>query len=167
MIGAKRSYVFSGQFSLRHDFAYPTKELLRLHEMDYEYSKWYDIMSQIKDNMIYFYPARSGCDIVQSSLLKDFIDNNPQSSCSSPVIFPMKSNVHGVPVYTPCLETLLRMDLGDLRKLRESFGNTNEISPLLLSMKLVGFGKTLLGILMQEMKRYKSYFLLLCKKKSR
>ena len=76
VLNSKISFVFSGQFDLFSDFSFETKELLVKHQKDSEYSKWYDISSFYKSNMVYFCPVNSYCDKAQLNKLYNQVESN-------------------------------------------------------------------------------------------
>ncbi|MBO5185712.1 MAG: hypothetical protein J6B91_01490 [Prevotella sp.] len=142
-IKARCSFCFSGQFSLKDDFAYPTKELLLKHENDCLYSKWYDITNICKGNIVYMYPTKSECDIVQSTLLKKGHNE------ANIIYFPMKAKTHGIPLYKPCIKKFISLDLNEIQKIKSCFIKNNEISLFLFSLKLLGIKGTIKGLVIE------------------
>lgn len=143
VLNSKISFVFSGQFDLFSDFSFKTKELLLKHQKDSVYSKWYDISSFYKSNMVYFCPVNSSCDKIQLKKLYDQFESN-NSNLKNVIIFPLKSNKHGVIINTYCLDKFFNMPFSEIYQFRQNF-HSAIISPFLLSIKLIGFYKTFLG----------------------
>lgn len=141
MRGALSAYkilVFSGQFDLTKDFAYHTKELLLKHEKELQYSKWY---SYVWPNvpLIYFYPVKSNCDLIQA----EFLAENKAILGDSVVAFPMKSHKHGVMVNKKCLSKIMELSMAEISNMRQLFEFSSKISPFFLSVKLIGVQKSL------------------------
>lgn len=143
VLNSKISFVFSGQFDLFSDFSFETKELLVKHQKDSEYSKWYDISSFYKSNMVYFCPVNSYCDKAQLNKLYNQVESN-NSILEKVIIFPLKSSKHGVIINTYCLDKFFEMSFPEIYQFRQKF-SSGIISPLILSIRLIGYYKTFLG----------------------
>lgn len=125
------------------DFSFETKELLLKHQKDPEYSKWYDISSFNKSNMVYFCPVNSCCDKTQLQKLYNRFECN-NDILRNVIIFPLKSSKHGVIINTYCLDKFFDMSFSEIYQFRQNF-HSAIISPFLLSIKLIGYYKTFLG----------------------
>ncbi|MCM1187054.1 MAG: hypothetical protein NC251_02190 [Lachnoclostridium sp.] len=141
-LGADKIYCFSAQFSLRDDFAYPTKELLLKHERDPEYYKWYNIVDRLNKNVIYVYPSDSDCDIVQAVLLKK------QEKDREVCVISIKSSTHGVPIYHSSLTALLLMPTD---RIREYSGV--RYTPFTFSVKMIGVIRSVCGLFKEFLRK--------------
>lgn len=105
-LGAERVYNFGGQWIIRKEIIeqYP---MLRKHEKDSAYTRYYDIRSLVEGDhdtpIFYFYSALHGNDKKQVELLQE-------TNYRGVYIFAMKSEIHGWLLYDSCYRHLLTME---------------------------------------------------------
>jgi len=143
-LNAKLMYSFNGQMELSSllktsrptidpiIFEYHTKEA---------YKKYYDLIKFIKkpNNIFYFYSNKSNWDLIQYQHIKETKIN----------IISFNTAHHGIPFLKPNLITLLRFNTDKLVSL-----TGRKHSPLLFSIKLDGFLKTIGFLYTQFSKKY-------------
>lgn len=113
-LNAERVYSFGGQFTLQYllkDKNNPGFEdsyyFVKLYEEDDQRNRFYDIVSLIQNSsvpIVYFYSALCEEDKEQTDYLESFenIDNV--------MIFAMKSEYHGFPMFNACYRKVLTFD---------------------------------------------------------
>lgn len=133
MVGASKIYNFNGQFFLT-DLLETSKEsvdpLIFREQNNSEINKYYNIKSYIKkpSNIFYFHSSKSSWDVRQYAAVKDLALN----------VINVNTDVHGIPLLKNNLAKVFRLsdnELIDLTKKR--------LNPILFSVKIVGFYKTL------------------------
>lgn len=146
LLRSEKIFCFSGKFSLKDDFAYPTKERLIFHENDLDFSKYYDLSNLLRSNnfskIYYIYPIGAEEDLVQ----KRVIDGLPNI-----LQFPFDDRHHGVCMFPFNLTCFMAKKSDQMIQLRNRFSKA--ISKYSFSIELIGYRKTIAGLIKYNRKR--------------
>ncbi|MCK4524341.1 hypothetical protein KAU15_05390, partial [candidate division WOR-3 bacterium] len=111
-------------------------------------NKYFNISNIISDSEIptvVFYPKYSQLDVLQIELIKK--DKNI-------IIIPLNDNSHGVGIYSFVIKGIINKELEFFREISNKYID-NSISKVMLSIKTIGFMRTIFNIAMKPIKKRK------------
>lgn len=151
LVGAKCSFVFSGQFSLERILKDPVSRLRNdivvKHENNPAYRKFYDIRGIVEESHVpvfYIYPAHCQLDITQSQLVNQVPNIHP---------IRLAGSSHGQTCYLINLVPLISMGVDEMLEFQRSLGD-RVIHPFRFSSRLSGTAATLKYVSLDAPKRY-------------
>ena len=148
-LNAKYVLCFAAQFNLRTKYSLEVNPYLKKYEKDMGRSKYYNIVSNIEksDTIVYYFlPFYCKADSEQLAIVQNL--SNVKS-------LKMLSRRHGVPIFKCNLSELLCMSNEELDKLFDDYDEKVN-SPLVFSIKISGFRKTVQYIFNKCVKLIKS-----------
>lgn len=145
LLNAKYVLAFNPQFEIKSLLNVTSEEINPIvFRKQTLRSGFYDIIPYINSNtdIFYFYSNASKWDIEQNCYIESYKNN----------IYKLSFNTshHGIPFLKVALSNVLNMEIKELKKLSKT-----RHSPLLFTIRRVGFYKTILGFLKQIYQKYK------------